>query len=186
MIPYRPLFLVPTGLLALVLLAAGCGDSTAERPSPTPTPLERQATPPPAPRQTAAPTQQSPSASAERVPSTSPDSAAAQLRQKKVPMPRLYPSDAPVYPGTEPTQVIETPNGRITVMFGTDDPADEVMAFMTDFLPDAGWEVGAVQELPTGQVVQGTKGDRRISLLISRVDEGRESAITMIAISVDS
>lgn len=174
----RPAFL--PALLATSLLLA-CGGDEQEPPAPAAseparsTEPARPAEPAPAPR-----------ASREAPPVPPGATRPAEALRKKVELPDDYPSDAPVYPGTEPSQVSRGAEGRLVVMFGTEDAPDRVMDYMLSELPSAGWEVIAQQELPTGQLVQGVKGDRLISVVLSRLDEGRDTAITMIAVSVDS
>jgi len=118
-------------------------------------------------------------------PEGSDESPAQQLR-RKAELPDDYPGDAPVYPGSEPSQVSRNEPGRMTVMFGTEDTPAEVMSYLEGSVPSAGWSVVAQQDMPTGRLLQARKGSRNLSVLLSVFDEGRDSQITMIAVSVDS
>lgn len=179
MISTRPaVHLLLTGLLSAALLVA-CGGEE-ERAVP--------ATTPPAAEEAAPVTRQEPAPRAQRrnLPVPSEGDAPSQQLRRTVELPADFPSDAPIYPGTEPSEVSKTAEGRFTAMFGTQDSASDVMDYMASTLPNEGWQVTGQHDLPTGQLLQATKGDRLISVLLSRVDEGRDSAITMIALSVDS
>jgi len=169
--------LVGLALLGL-LVACSVDEEVADVPATTPTEqpaeaAERETPPPPV-----VTPPKSPSASGGISPSE-------QLRER-VELPDSYPSDAPVYPGTEPSQVSKNSKGRMTATFGTDDSPEKVMEYMVGYLPGAGWSLLGQHDIPGGQLVQATKGERLVSVLVSRVEEGRETAITLIAISVDS
>ena len=102
-----------------------------------------------------------------------------------VDLPDNYPSDAPVYPGSKPSQAPPAPVGRVGVIFRSyDDPA-QIQQYMDQELPRLGWQVVVSDELPNGILVQGTKGDRLMSVVVSIFDKGQPSEVTMIAITTD-
>lgn len=174
--------LLATGLFGLV----ACGGDE-DRPRPAPTPLARSdgetAAPESRSTESPAPVTQSRSSGESRGISTG-GSTAEQLAQK-VDLPDTFPSDAPVYPGTQPSQYVVKPNGRLSLTFGTPDSPDQVMSYMRDELPRRRWEIIGEHDLETGKLLQATKGDRLISVLLSRIDEGQAGEVTMIAMSVD-
>ena len=108
---------------------------------------------------------------------------AADLR-KQIELPDYYPADAPVYPGTRPSDAKITENGHISAQFGTEDGAQQVVGFMRAKLPELGWTLGAETDMPGGFLLQGTNGDRRILVLISRIKGGETGDITIIAVDV--
>jgi len=164
------------GLAALSLVACG---GQEEKPAPAPS-ATQSARPSPAPQ-----TDSSVAQGDDRALPDAEGPPSQQLR-RKIALPADYPSDAPIYPGSEPSQVTRKGARRMVVMFGSSDSPDQVMDYLEGDLPGKGWSVSGRHDLPTGKLIQATKGDRLVSVLLSRVDEGRDSAITMIAVSVDS
>ena len=128
--------------------------------------------------------QQQPAPPAADAPAQAPGGGvAAELRQQ-VELPDYYPADAPVYPGTKPSRVKVMDNGQISAQFGTEASVDDVVGFMRSKLPELGWKLGAETEMPGGWLLQGTKADRRILVLVSRIKGGESGDITIIAVDV--
>ncbi|MBW2230536.1 MAG: hypothetical protein JRG92_10905 [Deltaproteobacteria bacterium] len=176
----RALRLLLVGLVSVGLLAA-CGGQEEAPEAPATAEPERSASAPTG----AEPPAPAPRADrAERPSSKPPEGAAAQL-SRTIELPDYYPSDAPVYPGTEPSSAKRNAAGRIAVVFGTSDSPEQVLEYMVGYLPGAGWEITGQQDLPGGPLLQASQGERLLSVLLSRLDEGKPSEITVIAVGVD-
>jgi len=106
-----------------------------------------------------------------------------QLRTE-VELPDSYPDDAPMYPGAL-TNNAGRRNGRVTAVFSTEDGTEQVAAYLTAKIAAQGWKLFDTTEMPNGSVMNATKNDRRLSLLISSMDEGTEYELTMIIVAVD-
>jgi hypothetical protein len=95
----------------------------------------------------------------------------------------------PTYRSTLPSllqspQQAELKNNRVSVMFGTPDDADRVANYLGEYLTEQGW-APASQRIQDKVMIQGRKQGRAISVLVARTDEGTDSEITLIAVSVD-
>jgi hypothetical protein len=150
---------------ALVTLGLACGGDEAGKPE------TAAAVPAATPQPTAEPQTQA------RLP-------ADQLRQH-MDLPEYYPPDAPLYPGTKPSDAQQLANGRVTAVFGTSDSIDQVLVYMQGSLPEQGWTVTVEQSMPQGMIMQAVKPDRLLSVLLSRYGASPEEELTIIAISVD-
>lgn len=117
-------------------------------------------------------------------PAPSPDASPADQLRFDAGLPSFYPGDAPQYPGSTTSQSGQLPNGEVTVMFGSEDDLDEVVAFLADDLIDQGWQTEGTAEVPDGVLIEGNKGGRKIAVMVRRIGEGRPEAITMIAVVV--
>jgi hypothetical protein len=98
-------------------------------------------------------------------------------------LPDSYPDDGPTYPGTEPSKV-QSQGDKVAVFYGTEDSREKAASEMKGQLQAKGWSVMAAEELPTGILLQGTKGKRIVSVLIATLDEDKSDEVTMVAISV--
>lgn len=180
-----------TGFQWLAVLAAvftlACGDEPERNVTPTPLPGTGKTAPADASPQTSAgsPAEGRPGAAPGMNEPKPVGRETMDQFDAEVDLPQTYPSDAPVYPGTRPSEAFERPDGRLSVVFSSPDSPDQVMEFMIRELSAARWEVGPEQDLKTGRLVQGTKGDRLISVLLSRVGDESNRSTTMIAIAVD-
>jgi hypothetical protein len=123
-------------------------------------------------------------AAQQKTKATPPTGTAGEQLRSETALPAYYPDDAPVYPGTKPAQV-KLLNDRASLMFGTPDDPDKVAQYLSGALEEQGWQPES-QRVGNRVMLQGFKGKRKISVLVSRVDEARESEITMIAVSVDA
>jgi hypothetical protein len=98
-------------------------------------------------------------------------------------IPDYYPEDAPVYPGSLPSN-IRTQGSTVTLAFGTNDSADQVVEFMQSDLNSNGWTVLPEQELPNGTLIQGTKDGRMMSVLVAGLEPEPEGESTIMMVSV--
>lgn len=170
------------GVVAAAFFAACGGGDEVEVPTKTPSkPAPAPAAEKPAPEPPKAP----PKPAARPEPKAAPPtgSAGEQLRSE-IALPDYYPDDAPVYPGTKPAQATMR-NDRANVMFGTPDDPDKVAEYLSGFLDDQGWHPES-ERVGSRVMMHGVKGERRILVVVSRVDEAKSSEITMIAVSVDA
>jgi hypothetical protein len=104
--------------------------------------------------------------------------------RSSVELPAFYPKDAPVYPGTNTVNAGER-NGRVTAVFGSEDPADRVIDYVKAKLGTLGWGEITVDELVNGSLIHAQKQARSISVLVSTMDEGTEYELTMMVVAVD-
>jgi len=98
-------------------------------------------------------------------------------------LPDYYPEDGPLYPDTLPSN-IRVKGSKVTMGFGTKDPADKVANYLESDLESKGWAVLPVQELPTGSVIQGSKGGRNVTVLVSHLSQDADDYATMIMVAV--
>ena len=98
-------------------------------------------------------------------------------------LPDYYPEDGPLYPDTLPSN-IRVKGSKVTMGFGTADPADQVADYLESDLQSKGWTVLPVQEVPTGSVIQGSKDGRNVTVLVSHLSENADEYATMIMVSV--
>jgi len=172
---------VMTGLIA-AFSSLGCG-ADEELPDPAaqakPAQLDKpvQATPAPAPQ---AMPQQDEASSAEVAANV-----AARLGQT-VDLPEFYPEDGPVYPGAKPSHVQQLPNGKVSVVFGTDTPVEEAAKVMSEASEAKGWTIASEDMIERGFLARGTKDGRNLMILTNRVSDGAEDeAVTLVAVSID-
>jgi hypothetical protein len=159
--------LVPVLIAALAIgLYTGCGEDEATPPAP-PSPAV-----PPAP-------------APEPVVKVQPPQSIKQQLEQSVDLPDFYPKDAPVYPGAKASSV-GWQGSRVSAVFSTSDPTDQVVAQTRESLESQGWSDIQSADLPNGQVLQGYKHDeeRKIMALISSVEEAGEK-VTLIAVATD-
>lgn len=107
---------------------------------------------------------------------------AGELKGKQK-LPDYYPDDGPVYPGTEPSKV-RSDGDKVAVFYGTGDSQSQALKTVERDLQGKGWSMMAAEELPTGTLLQGTKGDRVVTVLVATLDEGASDQVTMVAVSV--
>lgn len=98
-------------------------------------------------------------------------------------IPDYYPEDAPIYPGSLPSN-IRHQGSTVTLAFGTKDAAAQVIDFMRSDLNSNGWTILPGQELPNGTLIQGTKDGRSISVLVAGLAPDPEGESTMMMVSV--
>ena len=98
-------------------------------------------------------------------------------------VPDYYPEDAPIYPGSLPSN-IRTQGSTVTLAFGTKDASAQVVDFMQSDLNSNGWTILPGQELPNGTLIQGTKDGRTISVLVAALPPDPEGESTMMMVSV--
>ena len=103
--------------------------------------------------------------------------------QVKQEIPDYYPEDAPIYPGSLPSN-IRTQGSTVTLGFGTKDSPDEVVAFMESDLGSNGWTILPRQELPNDTLIQGTKDGRSITVLVVGLPPEPDGEATMMMVSV--
>ena len=162
-------------IAALFFLASGCGgdDKPASSTPAASAPAEQGgATGSAAPSKVKMPP----------MPSAEPQNISDELAIK-IEMPDFYPSDGPVYPDTAPSKSFVKGN-HIQLMFGTQDSVEEVLDFMNQELPRLGWNNADVQRHTTSVSISATKPGRKLSVLVSEIDGGRSSQMTLIAISI--
>lgn len=107
-----------------------------------------------------------------------------QLRAT-IEVPDYYPEDGPVYPGAKPSQSQQMPNGKLSLMFGTDAPAEEASRVMIEASEAKGWKIVSTDEFDGGLLTRAQKGDRDLMILTSRLKEDGQDAITLVAINVE-
>ena len=108
---------------------------------------------------------------------------AEQLRVE-VDVPDEYPDDAPIYPGSQASSVRKQ-GSTVILGFGTMDSPAEVQSYIETDLGNEGWDVQETQEMPNGVLVVGSKGGRKISVLIAGVHGNSGDANTLIMVSAD-
>lgn len=163
-------------LFAIAMTAMGLvvGCSCEEPPKPKPTPAKSQAAKP-------APVTQAPT-----TPEAEPFPTFAEQLEARSDIPDDYPEDGLFYPGSHASTSV-TKNGRLSVFFSSPDPVEDVLAFTSNFLDEAGWEQSSPTSIPpNATLLRGDKGSMRsISVLISRIDEAGKDPVTMIAVAID-
>jgi hypothetical protein len=116
------------------------------------------------------------------LPSTKPQSSSDQLAVK-IELPDFYPSDGPVYPDTTPSKAF-VKGDRVNLMFGTQDPANQVLDFMNGELPRLGWNNARVERISNVITMTATKPGRELTILLTELEAGTSSQTTLIAVSV--
>jgi hypothetical protein len=69
-------------------------------------------------------------------------------------------------------------------MFGTQDPANQVLDFMNGELPRLGWNNAQVERIANVITMKATKPGRELTILLTELDVGTSSQTTLIAVSV--
>jgi len=100
-------------------------------------------------------------------------------------VPDYYPEDGPVYPGAKPSQSQQMPNGKLSLMFGTDAPVEEASRVMIEASEAKGWEIVSTDEFDGGILTRAQKGGRDLMILTSRLTEDGQDAITLVAVNVE-
>ncbi len=161
--------------LAIVGLMIACGGD--EPPKPEPTPAQPPAQPQvakPAP----APTARKESRAAEAMPPT-----LKETLQARIEVPDDYPEDGLVYPGAHASTTTRK-GTRLSVMFSSTDPVEDVISYTEDFLGKQAWEHIDRVDMPNGTLIRADKdGDRGVAILISDLEEA--DADTLIAVAID-
>ena len=164
----KKVFLLFAIATAIAGLAVGC---SCEEPPPKPAPAP--AKPPPAAPPAPAPKMVVPTVIEEM--------------KNQIEIPSDYPEDGLVYPGAHAATTTRH-KGKLSVMFSTTDPAEDVVAYTTDFLDEAGWENVTREDLPNGTYFKGDKDDgRTIGVLISDLPDAPADVETntLIVVALD-
>lgn len=98
----------------------------------------------------------------------------------EVDVPKDFPKDVPVFPGSTPMASMSSPDEGMIVTFKSTDEQQAIFDFYQSGLEDAGWDILedttfgnrlAFDALKDGRkvsvVVAGTKGDARISVIVT-------------------
>ena len=117
------------------------------------------------------------------IPSARPSNVEEELAVK-IEMPDFYPADAPVFPGTAPSKVFVEGN-KINIMFGSQDSVEDALGFLNDELPRLGWNNHLVQRMSNIVTLEGRKGDRDLTIVLSEFPGDQENP-TLIAIAVSA
>ncbi len=98
----------------------------------------------------------------------------------EVDLPKDFPEDVPVFPGSTPMASMSSPDEGMIVTFKSTKEQQEIFDFYQSGLEDAGWEV--LEDTTFGNrlafdalkdsrkvsvVVAGTKGDARVSIIVT-------------------
>ena len=179
------LVLVSTALVAC-LLSFGCGGDE-ELPEPTARDAAPSAEKPAAQATPASPTQGTPAPSPvidEKARAEMADNLAERLTET-VELPDYFPEDGPVYPGSKPSHVQQLPNGKVTVMFGTDASVEDAVRVMISAAEDQGWTIASEDQIERGSLTRATKGGRSATILTNSVKEPGTEGATLVAVSID-
>ena len=90
-------------------------------------------------------------------------------------VPDNFPSDLPIYPGSQPAQgrgveVEGVPMSAVQLV--TNDAPSTAYDFYTRELEAEGWTIDEAKDLGRGATIQASKGDRKVSMLISPSSDG--------------
>jgi hypothetical protein len=150
--------------LAAALLAApwlGCGDS-----EPEPAPQTPPAAQTPAPASPPAPSQ--------------PVDPIGELKQGTEGLPEGFPSDLPLYPGSEPSRWLAAPGPGSMVIFDVSAEPQAVFDHFKQELPTSGWEVAqASQANPQHWSVIASKAGRNARISIAPSKGGAQYGIAV-------
>jgi hypothetical protein len=91
-------------------------------------------------------------------------------------LPKEFPEDLPVYPGSSPTTSLMA-GGSGLIVLNTNAPAAAVLSHYRDELPAQGWTVDEVGEDPPR--VSAHKGSRNATISISESEQGTEIGIAL-------
>ena len=103
--------------------------------------------------------------------------------KERIQVPRDYPEDALIYPGAHASSTSRR-GTKLSVMFSSTDPVDDVLSYTEDFLDKEAWEHIDRVDMPNGTLIRADKdGQRGIAILISDL-EGADAG-TLIAVAID-
>ena len=172
------LLLLLTIGLAAAGFAVGCGGGD-DAPAAMPTATEKVADE--ARGEPRSETAEKPPSEARQVPAAG---IAEQLRTT-IEIPDYYPEDGPLYPGVKPSQTQQSNNGRVSLVFGTDETPDEASSVMNEAAEAKGWTIVSENQMERGLMTMAEKDGRKMTILTSRMDGGSGDAVTLVAVSVD-
>jgi hypothetical protein len=164
--------LLAAGLMATLLFTA-CGGDDEDIPTPAAPKSATKAAEAPAPIQPA------PAVTPDELPP--PTSVLEEQFSEKMELPDYFPQDAPIWPGLNPTDARKTGNGRATAVWGVDDSAENVLAFVKQNMEEQGWAIALDQPLEVGHMIQAVKGERQLNVVTSPL---RDTGKTVLAVSV--
>lgn len=175
-------------VIALALALPGCsGDEDLDS---APTPGETEAPAPVAKEAPAAASQPSrdalpPKRRQAPMPEVTDRVSVSEQLRATIDLPEFYPEDGPVYPGAKPSQAQQQPNGKVSLMFGTDAQAEEASRVMIEASEAKGWQVVSTDEFDGGILTRAQKDGRNLMILSSRLTEGDGDEITLVAVNVE-
>lgn len=175
----RLLLLTTIGVMSTILLLGACGgDQEVEAPSRA----EGQKTE----KATSATTPDPGKVETETADAEQPDfmSVEDELRAQ-VEIPSFYPEDGPIYPGVEPSRGEQLPDGRVSLMFGTDALADEASDVMVEAAEARGWTIHGEDVVDRGRLVRAEKDGRQLMILTNRVEGGSSNPVTLVAVVIE-
>jgi hypothetical protein len=149
-------------LCAGLLLALACGGKEEETKAPDAAATTPSATPAAQPSEGAAATPQEDSGIPAEVVNGD--------------LPKDYPKDLPVYPGSAPTTSLMA-GGSGLIVLNTNAPAAAVLSHYRDELPNQGWTVDEVGEDPPR--ITAHKDSRNATISITESSEGTEIGIAI-------
>ena len=157
--------------LAILGLMIACGGDEPPKPDPaTAKPETAKPAPAPTPREEPRPPEGMPPPLKEAM-------------EERIEVPSDYPEDGLVYPGAHASS--STRRGtRLSVMFSSTDPVEDVISYTEDFLGKQAWEHIDRVDMPNGTLIRADKdGERGVAILISDLEEA--DAGTLIAVAID-
>lgn len=184
--------MIRSGLVALILmgLLVACGveqetpSADIDRPS-RPTSAEKSAAPT-APPDDARPPERAAEAArpatpeAEPRPETRPSSKPVTSATRAPGLPSDYPDDAPVYPGATPIANQRGDDGRLNVVFRSDDDGKAINDYMSQSLRSMGWQIKSEMAMGGQFAIDGLKGERRIAVLTANDTDAGHAKITVL------
>jgi hypothetical protein len=193
--------MIRSGLVALILmgLLVACGaeqetpSADIDRPS-RPTSDEKSAAPT-APPDDARPPERAAEAArpatpeaeprpaspeAEPRPETQPSSKPVTSATRAPGLPSDYPDDAPVYPGATPIANQRGDDGRLNVVFRSDDDGKAINDYMSQSLRSMGWQIKSEMAMGGQFAIDGLKGERRIAVLTANDTDAGHAKITVL------
>ena len=101
----------------------------------------------------------------------------------EIDIPEEFPKDVPIFPGSTPMAFLFSPNEGIIVTFKSTEEQQEIYDYYQSTLTDDGWEIlgekteeGRIsfeaikQDRKVAVIVAGTKGDSRVSVIVTDAD----------------
>jgi hypothetical protein len=85
----------------------------------------------------------------------------------EVEIPGEFPADVPIYPGSTPMAFMSSPDEGIIVTFKSTEQQQDIFDFYREKLSDDGWNVVKNPELGSGLAFDATKEDRRVSVVVA-------------------
>jgi hypothetical protein len=95
-------------------------------------------------------------------------------------LPGDYPDDAPVYPGATAIANQSGADGRLNVVFRSDDDGKAINDFMSQSLRSMGWQIKSEMAMSGQFAIDGLKGDRRIAVLTANDTDAGHAKITVL------